>query len=396
MEFLYLLLIVAGLILVIRPITVFIHELGHAIPAILLTGKKATIYIGSYGNPEKSLKINLGILVIFFQYNPFAWRQGLCVPSSQTISINKQIIYTLTGPLASLLAGSIACYFAFAFDLHGFLKLFLIVFLPSAILDLVANLIPDPVPVKLYDGTIVYNDGYSLKRLLYHKWFPDDYAKARELYNNQQYSGAAILLEKMLSKGITDEDIYRTAIHCHFLNKNYNKAKELADKFMQTGKMNADDLPGIALICCRSGFYNEGIEFYDKILQQNSGNKDALNNKGYTLNLLNRFEEAIAVFNKAIELDANCGYSYSNRGLAKIKLGLREEGLQDIHHSFELDMNNSYCYMNLGIYHFDKGKFDEALQQFLKAKELDDTTHKIDELLNQTRQKLTEMQPQAP
>ena len=395
MTYIYLLiflLLVLALVFITRPITVFLHELGHAIPAILLTRKKATIYIGSFGDPAKSLKINLGMLIIFFRYNPFAWKLGLCVPAANTISLNKQIIYTLTGPLASLLIGIIAAYYTFAFDLHGFLKLFLIVFIGSALLDLLINLIPNPTPIELYNGNIAYNDGYSLKRLFYSRRFPKEYLEAIDRYHEQHYADAAVLTEKALSYGSGDENIYRLAISAYSLDKNYQKVKELSEVFLLTGKMNSDDLANMALSYSKLGFYDEAIEIYDKSLQQNPGNKYALNNKGYTLNLLKKYEEAIPIFNTAIELDTNFAYSYNNRGLAKIKLGLTEEGLQDIHRSFELDGNNSYCYMNLGIYHFDNREFDEALRLFLKALELDATTHGIDQLINDTRLKLTEMQ----
>jgi tetratricopeptide (TPR) repeat protein len=106
----------------------------------------------------------------------------------------------------------------------------------------------------------------------------------------------------------------------------------------------------------------------------------------------NNFEEAISLFDRAIEIDKEFAYSYNNRGLAKIKIGKTEEGLQDINRSFDLDPNNSYGYRNLGIYHFDNGEFDEALRLFTKARELDGTTHMIDELIQDAKNKLTEAQ----
>jgi tetratricopeptide (TPR) repeat protein len=372
------------LVLLTRPFTVLFHELGHAIPAILLTKQKATIYIGSYGDPEKSLKINFGLLEIFFRYNPFAWRLGLCVPSAKAISINKQIIYTLTGPLASLLIGLIACYFTFAYDLHGFLKLFLIVFVGSALFDLFVNLIPNGTQIKLYDGRITYNDGYSLKQLFYYKRLPKEYSEAVDLYNEQKYADAAVLFEKLVSD-TKDENIYRLAISSYLQDKNYIKAKEVSDAFTLTGKINSDDLSNIALSYSQLGFHDDALKLYDKSLQLNPDNKYSLNNKGYTLNLMDKYEEAISLFDKSIELDPNFAYSHNNRGLAKIKLGQTEEGLQDINRSFELDPNNSYAYMNMGIYHFDKGEFEDALQKFVKAKELDGSTYMIDKYINDTK-----------
>lgn len=385
------LLILIGLVLIARPLTVLFHELGHAIPAILLTKQKATVYIGSHGDPKRSIKINFGVLAIFFRYNPFAWRLGLCVPSAKSVSINRQIIYTLAGPLASLIIATIACYFTFAYDLHGFLKLFLLVFLGSAFLDLLVNLVPNETPTKLYDGSVAYNDGYSLKQLLYYKRLPKEYSEAADLYNEQKFAEAAVLLESLLSRK-KDENIFRLAISSYLQDKNYEKAKELSDTFSLTGKMNSDDLSNIALSYSQLGFHDEALKLYDKSLDLNPDNKYSLNNKGYTLNLMNKFEEAISLFDRAIEHDKDFAYSYNNRGLGKIKLGKTEEGLQDINRSFELDPNNSYGYRNLGIYHFDKGEFDEAFRLFIKSKELDSTTHMIDELLSDTKLKLTDGQ----
>ena len=385
------LLILIALVLVARPFTVLCHELGHAIPAILLTKRKVTIYIGSYGNPKKSIRINLGVLEIFFRYNPFAWKLGLCVPSAKSVSINKQIIYILAGPFASLTVASIACYFTFTYDLHGFLKLFLIVFLGSSFIDLLVNLIPNETPTKLYDGTIAFNDGYNLKQLFYCKRMPKEYSEAIDLYNEQKFAEAAVLFEKLLSHK-NDENICRLAISSYLQYKNYEKAKELSGSFALTGKMNSDDLSNFALSYSQLGLHNEAMELYDKSLQLNPENKYSLNNKGYTLNLLNRFEEAITFFDRAIELDNNFAYSYNNRGLAKIKLGKSIEGLLDINLSFELDANNSYGYRNLGIYHFDKGEFDEAMRLFVKAKELDKTTHMIDVLMQEVKEQIDSMQ----
>lgn len=64
-----------------------------------------------------------------------------------------------------------------------------------------------------------------------------------------------------------------------------------------------------------------------------------------------------------------------------------EEGLEDINHSIFLDANNSYNYCNLGIYYFEKKEYVKALEFYKKAKELDSTTHIIDELITQAEHK---------
>jgi tetratricopeptide (TPR) repeat protein len=376
------LLFFAILVLITRPFTVLFHELGHAIPAIVMTKKKVSIYIGSYGDPKNSFHVNIGLLEIWFKYNPLSWRLGFCDPTAEEISINTQIIYTLTGPLASSLIAIVACYFTFAYDLHGFLKLVLVIFLSSSIVDLFTNLVPISTPIQLYDSRIIYNDGYLLKQLFYYKRFPKNYLQAIELYNKQKFVEAATSFNYMLENRLQDENIYRLAISCNLQIGNYKRAKEISDEFIILNKMNTDDFANTGLSYSMLNEHYKAIEFYDKSLALNPNNKFSLNNKGFTLNILNKFEEAIILFDKAIEIDKTFAYSYNNRGLAKIKIGNVEEGLADINYSLTLDANNSYAYRNLGIYHLDKRAYSKALELFKKAKELDPFTHMIDELIN--------------
>ncbi|MFM1999384.1 MAG: hypothetical protein RL204_1331 [Bacteroidota bacterium] len=384
--------LIIGFVIVTRPITVLLHELGHAIPAILMTRQSVSIYIGSYGDPKKSLHFKIGLLDIWFKYNPFSWRLGLCVPSAKQIPINKQIIYTLTGPLASFAIAIGACYFTFAYDLHGFLKLTLVIFLGSSIFDLFVNLTPINTPVQLHDGRLTYNDGYQLRQLFYYKRLPKEYEQAVELYNQQKFAEAAIIFKDILNSAIKDENIYRLAISSFLQVKNYKQSKELCDEFIMQGNLNSDDYANVGLSYSQLEQYDKALEFYDQSLLLNQNNKYSLNNKGFTLNLLNKFQEAIPLFDKAIEIDETFAYSYNNRGLAKIKIGQVDEGLEDINKSFKLDENNSYCYRNLGIYHLDKGEYSDALELFKKAKDQDCTTYQIDGLIESAMKYLEEKQ----
>ncbi len=376
------LLFFALLVFIMRPFTVIFHELGHAIPAILMTRQTVSIYIGSYGDPKRSLHFNIGLLDVWFKYNPFSWQLGLCVPSAKQISINKQITYILTGPLASITIATFACYFTFAYELHGFLKLIIVVFLGSSIYDLLVNLIPSSTPIQLYDGGLIYNDGYQLKQLLYYKRFPKRYEQAVALYNQHKFTEAATVCKEILKSEIKDANVYRLVIGSFLQVRNYEQAKELSDEFFMYYNPNSDDYANAGILYSQLDQHDNALEFYNKSLQLNADNLYSLNNKGFTLNILNKFHEAIPLFDKAIEIDKAYAYSYNNRGLAKIKIGKTEDGLEDIYYSLKLDKNNSYGYRNLGIYHFDKGNHTKALDFFKKAKELDSTTYKIDELIN--------------
>lgn len=376
------------LVVATRPFTVLFHELGHGIPALLLTNDKVTLYIGSYGDPNHSLTFRLGRLEFFFKYNPFLWKLGLCVPHSKEVTLNRQILITVYGPATSLLLGALCCYIAFAADLHGSIKTISIVFLGSSLFDFFVNIVPRDQPIQLFDGSIVYNDGQQLKQLFKYKILPSQYTVGADYYNNQEYEKAAKAFHDIVDKGLRNDIFYRLAISAYLQFKDYETALTLHQEFEKHCKLNSDDYANSGLMKSQLGNYDEGMPDYQKSLDLNPENKYALNNRGYTYNLLEQYEQAIADFDKAIEIEPEFAYSYNNRGLAKIKLGQENEGLKDIKTSLDLDDKNSYAYRNLGIYHYDKGDFDKALEHLDKAYELDKDTHLVTDYIEKTKEKL--------
>jgi len=150
---------------VARPLTVAFHEFGHAIPALILTKQRVSIYIGSYGNPKNSYYFKIARLEVWFRFNLFKQQLGLCTSSINSDNTFKKFITLICGPCASLIIATISSYFVFYFDMHGFLKLIVLIFLLSAILDLFLNLIPNSTPIILHNGKKTYNDGQQLKLL---------------------------------------------------------------------------------------------------------------------------------------------------------------------------------------------------------------------------------------
>lgn len=374
------------LIIIIRGFIVVLHELGHAIPAILLSRKKVSIYIGSYGDSEKSFNFRIGLLDVWLNYKMMSWKNGLCIPSAQDMSINRQIVYTISGPIFSFILSSIFLYLTLSMDLSDSYLHFAVIFFFMAIFDLFRNLIPNKNPILLSSGKTTYNDGYSLVRLFKFRALKNEFEEAIDLYNKKEYQKAAILFDFLIKLNIKDATIYRLAIIVNIQIKNFERAKIIFDESLKEFKLalTSDDYSNGGLVYSRLDLNEKSLEFYDKSLELNPKNIYSLNNKGFALIILNRFLDAIPFFDKALENDELFAYSYNNRGLCKIKTGNQTEGLIDIEKSLKLDENNSYAYRNLGIYHFDNNEINKARELFLKSKELDCDTYKIDELILST------------
>ena len=376
-------LVLVVLVIITRPFTVLFHELGHAIPAILLTKEGATVYVGSYGDKKQSFKISLGGLEIWFRYNPIKWRGGLCIPKAEDISLNKRAIYTLCGPLFSLFIASCIFHLTLSYDLHGSIKLICAFALGSTILDLFTNLIPHKIEVA--DGSTLFSDGYVLFNLQKLKKFPDEYANAVDSYSKKEYEKTSKIFEDFINRGLVNEDVYRYASTSNIFIKNYEKAHEIQKEFESKYELTSDDFYNLGLTSSLLNIEEEKAKYFHKSLEQNPDNSYSLNAIGYELNEKSEFQEAILLFNKAIEIQPDFAYAYNNRGHAKIEIGQLDEGLKDIQHSMQLDSENSYVYRNLGIYHLRRSENSEALKYFLQSKQVDKDTDLIEELIKQAK-----------
>lgn len=369
----------------VRPITVLIHELGHAIPSLLFTKNKVEIYIGSYGDPKNGFILNFFRLTIFFKYNPFQWNLGLCSHDDMNISLVKQFVIILLGPLTSIIFGVSVCYL-FLDNFEDGRVIFLgFIILASSLIDFYFNIVPNSNPIRLYNGTIIYNDGQQLLQIIKYGILPKDYRKANDFYRAKKYSEAGFLYEKLINQGTKDSTIFQLAISAFLMAEELQLAENLIINYSTKYKKNSDTLTNIGVIYSKNGKANKSIDFYNEALKINPQNVYALNNRGFQRNLNKEFKAAINDFNKVIELESNFAYAFSNRGYAKIKIGLEEEGLLDILKSIELDKENSYAFRNLGIYYICKKDRANALKNLEIALKLDETTPQIQELIKEAK-----------
>jgi hypothetical protein len=139
------------------------HEFGHGIFAGIFTKGNTLIYIGSLGDPTKCLSIKIGKFIIYIKYNPMLWNSGLCVPGHGEVSLTKQILLTAGGPLMSLILSLVCFYLLTIQGLDGTIKAVSIFIMISSFGDFLNTISVNENPITLYDGSITYNDGKSLR-----------------------------------------------------------------------------------------------------------------------------------------------------------------------------------------------------------------------------------------
>lgn len=368
----------------LRGITV-IHELGHAIPAVLFSKADVKVYIGSYGDDSNTFKFKIGLMHFVVKYNPFYWRGGLCSLSNADMSFNKRIIFILMGPLAPFLCGLIVFGSALYFDWHGAVKLASAVFVVVAAFGLYTSLVPSDKVVGAYEGRALYNDGFQLKRVFRLKKLPVAIQEAVNLYEIKKYTEVAAIFDSVILKDFREPEFFKMAISSHLMSKNYLSAKKLSDELQSFSEFDADDYSNAGLIYASLENYEPAIGFYKRSLEMEPNHRYSLNNFGFALNTLGEYDSAILLLDRAIQLDPLFTYAYNNRGFAKVMLGQHEDGLDDINHSFQLDADNAYSHRNLGVYYLETKKYQKALAAFEKAKDIDGATQQIDQYIEKAR-----------
>ena len=371
MDFLILLLILSPFVIILHVLITFLHELGHAIPAVLLTKQRVGIYIGSNGNLKNGIHFKVGLLEVWINISTSLIKGGVCVPYAKSISINKEILIILCGPIFSLIVASIIFGYGMYYDWHGALKFFFGIFIFLSTLDVLVNLIPINSPAFVSNNIKIYNDGYRIRTLLLYKFLPKYCKTINKYYQKENYKRAVRKALRLLDKGVKSDYLFRIVYNSYIYTRNYSALKHFFDEHKEFHKLDSEDYNGIAVVNSKLAYHDKALEYYNKSIYLGQRSAHVYNNKGFTLNIMERYEEAIVTLNKGLKIDSSLADLHSHLGLAKIRTGEIEEGFKDIQYSLKLDENNAYIYRNLGLYYLEIEDEENANKAFEKAKQLE-------------------------
>lgn len=357
------------IILLTRSVTTLIHELGHALPSLAFTDEDVTIYVGSYGDIQRSTKIKIGRLTSYLTLNMLGWNLGLCShkPSNR---VWKEMIIVLGGPLFSVLLALPLIYFLRNYEVNQYLRFVMGVYAVSAFWDLFVNLLPDKNPMVLHDGSTTYNDGYHFLQLFNYTRLPESLYSAAELKHEKKYSAALAEYKATLKSGYHDKAIYHDIIECQVGLRNYSEADHYMDEMKERYKLNEVDFAKFARIHFQFEAYVKAIRNYNYAIDKAYNNTFLLNERGAAYNTLGEHRKAITDFDVALDIDPTMAIAYTNRGYAKIQSGKWDEGLLDINQSLALDNQNPYTHFYHGIYFVKVRQYQDALRSFNHAKTL--------------------------
>lgn len=361
-------------------LNVLLHELGHAIPILLWSEKKTSIYIGSFGDPQKSLRLPFGRLILYLTYNPFLWFRGMCQPGER-LSVPKTIIYTAMGPLVSLLITGM-CYLLLKTvgPNHNQTVLLVTLMVIGGMLTLSSS-IPNNKLLPTFSGGIAKNDATQIIRLWKTRTMPSEYWEATNKLGQKDYAAAAALLEEVIRQGHGNAELYRLVSGTHLMAGEYVRAKELMDLIRRDYRVRLEDEINEAVYMAMIGRHRQAVALNGKLLELHFNNFLLLNNMGYSLIAIGEAKKALTYVDRGIELAPRFVHLYCNRGWAKMEMGQWEEGLADARYAQKLDDKNAEAYRLFGLYDLNRGNLADARASFLQARSLDPRIQFVDEHL---------------
>ena len=359
-------------------IVVLVHEMGHAIPLLFLSQKKVTVFIGSFGENQKSFCLPAGRLELWIKYNPFLWFRGLC-RGSERLSTNKTILYIAGGPIASVLLGLLLFYLQRRLDFQGVAKIWVTLAMFLSFSAFLASVLWFGKERYSAGGRRVQPDLMQIIQLLRMRRFPPDYHEAITRFQQNEYAEAATLLEQVIKDGFHHPQVYRILLVAHVKADNLPRAQDVNTLIKERYPFTVDDYCNEGVIFGKSNQHKQAVISYEKAIELFPDHPQALNNIGYSLIFTGKPEEAIPFFDKAILKTPAFAYPYNNRGFARMQMGDWEDGLADVQYSLTLDEKNGDAYKNLGVYYLQKGNMDLARANLERARQLEPSIPQLDE-----------------
>ncbi len=376
---LFFLLQLIAVLLSCRIVTTTIHELGHALPALLFSEEPVSIYVGSYGDRNKSKVVQMGRLTAFFRLNITQWNLGVC-SHGPVRKMFHELLVILGGPVASLAFG---LGLILLIQLNNFGEntiVLLTFFIVSAIWDFFVNMIPNPKAIQLADGKSILNDGSQFMRLMKTSQYPESYFLGLEKTRNKNYLGAIENFNQALMvEGKPGREIYQGLAEAYHLQKDYTGVlKTYAEMTVHYPKFKPEEMVRVGLAYAKKGDYTEAIKYYSRGLYLNFQDPETLNKRGAAYIQAGEYEKASQDLELAIAYEPTFAEAYSNLGYALLKLNQMDIAFGLLEKSLKLDSKNPSIFLHLGLYYEKKGMHQEALEHFEKAKALDIDHHGID------------------
>jgi len=371
-------------VVMIRLSTTFFHEMGHAIPALLFTKKSVKVYIGSYGDISNTMSFSIGRLIMYFKWNIFDWKLGMCQHEGVLDNTMKSVLIILGGPVASLLVSLPLIWNIRTLEQNELLFFGSLIFIAAACLDLIVNLYPFHSPILMHDGSITFNDGRSLLMVLTRSASPE-LIEYQKMYADKEY-------EKLIEKGNTQIEknpkkriAYDFVIESQMQLKQYDEALDSFLLLKENIGLIDEDYFSIGKAYKALNKHKEALKYFQHFRYKNYQNPELLFEIADLHFVMGNIEKSSEDLNILLSLDLN---NYKGQFLrSQILTSNREfdEALKILNILVEVNPKDPLLYFQFGLVYERRNQDALAHENYVKAQSLGCDHYGLEFKIEQTR-----------
>ena len=346
------------------------HEMGHAIPALVFTDDIVEVFVGSYGDRNTARSFSMGRLIFHLNTEMMDWQIGMCI--SADTSLRGRWLIILGGPFASSLISGSILFLLVKYSYSETVVAIAVGLFLLALLDLVVNLYPRETSYSQVDGRAVGSDGFQLRKLWTQRNLAKEYYQAHEDLSNNRPDHAIHQLEKLISSESTEKEYFYLLIDCYKKNKDYEKVVNTYESMVDHYGLSIHDYKVIGLAYIELKNYTECIRCLNEYLYQHYSDYEANCKRGVARMELGEYDEALRDFEAAISysIKHNIAEPLAHRGFIRLTQGDTQGAWKDMQLSEELgsDPIDPQLYYYKACYYEEIGDFKKALEYFELAK----------------------------
>jgi len=362
-----------------RSITTFFHELGHAIPSLLFTDGEVIMIVGSYGDVDNSIFLNLGRLKMYLKIDMLTWYSGVCM-HSQAKNYWHSIFIILGGPIASLMiAIGLSWMVVNGGFSPGWISL-ICIYIISAFWDFCVNMYPSNKAINMDDGTRIYCDGYRFLQFVRSKIDIEEHQRAMALVRGDKMTEAIQLLERSLEKN-PSRYLAEELINLQLLNDKPDQALKIFENHIKYEKRKDRDYLLLARLYHAKRDNHEALRCINKYLYTGFQDPYGLNVRGEINVDLSNYEDARLDFRNALEKGSSDPMVQNNLGFMLTKEKYFEPAGKLINSTIEFLKENARAQFQAGMYYRAVRENEKALACLSKAKALGFQHHGLEHYL---------------
>ncbi len=182
-----------------------------------------------------------------------------------------------------------------------------------------------------------------------------------------QYEKAMQLAEKWIQDYPDSADAYYMQAWIFARTGNYEAAVQVCNAMLAKGPDFGKLRYLLVWINARRQQYDAALKACDEALAAEPVNFGLYYGKGRILDVLGRNDEALAAYSRAIELKADFDDAYLFRGLLYTVLGQYEKAINDQKEAVRLNKYDPAGYLGLGLIYDQIGDYTQAVEQMKNA-----------------------------